>query len=204
MKNKLLVTHSLLASWKWWIDFEGSYDDKKARESFENTLNKIWVDNEYMKAGREFEKLVEGIDKNWTLKFPHEKQVLNCAIDIAEFIKGGTWQVPCKKDVTIDGQPLLLYGRVDVLRGPQIFDIKFVSYYEARKYIKSTQHKMYFECLPGTERFTYLVCNGKEVYEESYDRDETDSIIPVVCDWWSWINQFPEYLKIYKEKWGAF
>ena len=202
MKNKLLVTHSLLSSWQWWLDFEGD-DDSKAKESFENTLNKIWVDNEYMKAGREFENLVKGIDKNWTVKFP-ERQVFECASAIADIIKGGTWQVTCKKDIVIGDQPILLYGRTDVLRGPEIFDIKFVGRYEARKYIKSTQHKMYFECLPGTERFTYLISDGVEVYQESYDRDETDSIIPVVSDWLSWINQFPDYLGIYQDKWKAF
>lgn len=202
MENKLLVTHSLLANWKWWLDFEGD-DDSTARESFENTLNKICVDNIYMKTGGDFEKLVEGIDKNWTLKFP-EKQIFECAGEIAKIISGGTWQVSCKKDVMIDDQPILLYGRTDVLRGPEIFDIKFVSYYEPRKYIKSTQHKMYFECFPGTERFTYLVSDGVEVYRESYDRDETDSIIPIVRDWWSWVNQFPKYREIYKEKWKAF
>ncbi len=200
---KLLITHSLLSAWKWWIDFDG--DDNDARKSFENTLNKIPFDNKYMQAGRDFEELIKRIAES-PIEFNEslDNQYYTSAYKIAQIVKNSTWQVACKKDVVIENQPFMLYGRTDVLKGPDIFDIKFVKKYEIRKYFNSTQHKMYFECLPGTERFTYLASDGKEVFKEVYNRDETDSIIPIVYNWWSWVNQFPEYLEIYQEKWQAY
>lgn len=198
---KYLITYTLLNSWLYWLNFDGD-DDKQAKKDFENTLNKIWIDNEFMQAGRVFEYAIEGIIKNWGIR-PLDCDKMDCALEIADIVWDGVWAVTGNKTIEISGQEFVLHGKTDVLRGPDIFDIKFVKRYKCSKYFSSTQHKMYFEVLPHTERFTYLVSDGKEVYQETYNRDETNSIIPVIADFLSWINQFPDYLKAYQEKWEA-
>lgn len=199
---KHLITHTLLSFWLWWQNYDGD-DDSKAKKDFENTINKIFFDNIYIKAGREFEDFVYAICKRKRIPDPDNLYEV-VARKIAETVKMGTWQVPCKTTKIISGQEFLLYGKVDVLRGPEIFDIKFVKKYTGRKYFESTQHKMYFECLPFTKKVTYLISDGKDVYKEIYNRYETDSIISVIADWWSWVNQFPEYLEVYLKKWKAY
>lgn len=197
---KYLITYSLLNSWKYWLN----YNDNSTHTSqgFKHTLNKEFFDNKFMKAGRAFEKFIRDY-MNSLITLDINDPYQNCVYEIEKSIKGGTWQTTGNKTITIDNQEFVLHAKTDVLRGPEIFDIKYVRQYESGKYFNSIQHKLYFEVLEYTDTFIYLISDGKEVYYETYTREETESIIPIISDFWSWINQFPEYFKIYQEKWNA-
>ena len=124
------------------------------------------------------------------------------ACKVARIVKGGWLQYKAKKEITVSGEKFLLYGRLDVLKAGEIIDTKFSKGYERGKYISSTQHPTYMELIPEADRFTYMVSNGSEVWTETYRRDETPSIYPV-------IEAFVEYLKgndlweVYTSHWAA-
>lgn len=209
---KYLITHSLLNSWLYWLDYKGDKEDD-VKKSFENYLNKIYEDNIYMQAGREFEDLVRSVCngedtflQDEALPIKQQRYSDNykvCVYKVADEVRGGVWQVTGYKSVWVGNQEIIIYSKVDILRGPDIFDIKYTSKYEDIKYFNNTQHRMYFECFPGTERFIYLISDGKEVYREIYYPDESQDIINTISDFWSWINQFDEYKTAYFDNWKS-
>ena len=216
---KYLLTYTLLNSWKYWMDYDGD-DDTDAKQDFENTLNKVPWENDYMKDGKEFEawirlccdlgykithleKVKEIHIKDHEVIIPGHNPYAMCIKEIADEVKGGVWQVPNYTDIDVDGQLFVLYSKSDVLRGPDLYDIKFTSYYQGIKYQHSCQHRIYFECFRGVRDCHYFVSDGKNVYRETYHRDETESVIPMIRDFWSWVNQFPEYLNLFQENWKA-
>lgn len=106
------------------------------------------------------------------------------------------------RDMVIDGIPFLLYGRLDVLKAGEIYDIKFSHSYRPGKYLDSPQHPMYFACCPEVERFTYLVSNGRDLYREIYTRNETPEIETIVKPFVQYL-EFSELDELYAEKWKA-
>nr|DAE72145.1 MAG TPA: hypothetical protein [Caudoviricetes sp.] len=56
------------------------------------------------------------------------------------------------------------------------------------------------ELIPEAQRFTYIISNGSDVWHESYFREETPSIYPVVSDFLDWLRAV-ELLQLYCEKW---
>lgn len=97
---------------------------------------------------------------------------------------------------------LLLYGRLDCLKAGEIIDIKFTKSYDVGKYFSSTQHPTYFELIPEARQFTYLASNGSAVWPETYRREDTPSIFPVISDFLDWLRAV-DLLEVYKEKWKA-
>ena len=217
---KYLLTYTLLNSWKYWLDYDEE-DDSKAKKDFENTLNKVSFDNRYIQAGKEFETWIRlccdlgysvfhDTQCNGDIQIVNHKVVLPahdsyamCIKEIAYEVKNGVWQVPNSIDINISGQLFVLYSKSDVLRGPDLYDIKYTTNYQGMKYYDSCQHRIYFKCFQGVQDCHYLVSNGKEVYRETYHRDETESIMPMIRDFWSWLNQFPDYLRSFKEHWKS-
>lgn len=157
-----------------------SYEDKVLNKmklmehEFIDMLNKIPTpQNEYMLRGIEFEnKVCNGLDK-----------------EFSPIVENGTFQLKKAKKVIIDGEPILLYGILDVLKGGRIYDIKRVSNYKYPKYKKSHQHSMYLELFPSAYDFTYIIRDDKgNSYYENYIRENIEDIYFV-------ISQFITYLK---------
>ena len=169
-------------------------------DEFMQTLNREPIPtNEAMQKGIDFEHLVT---REIFGAGDPENRWHDAAVVVAEELKGAHLQYRGKKDVTVLGIPLLLYGRFDALLAGVVYDIKFSSKYEAGKYIDSTQHPMYMEICPEANEFTYLVSNGTHVYKETYRRDETPSIIPLIEQFFNWLeSRF--LMERYKEKWAA-
>jgi len=201
--RRYLMTYSLLDSWLWWVDNEWG-DSDQARKDFETTLNRKRIpDNIYMQAGRDFESCVRLVDRgNILLEFP-QPPYGSCVWQVAEKIKGGAWQASGYLDVVINKKNYLLYGKSDVLRGPEVFDIKFTRKYQTGKYYKKLQHPMYFACFPAIDTLTYLISNGKEVFEEVYRREDTSRIEDTIYEFQQWLANYPNYQDTYYEKWRA-
>ena len=56
--------------------------------------------------------------------------------------------------------------------------------------------------MPEATCFKYLISNGTEVWTETYTREETPSIFPVISDFVDWLTA-TGLLELYKEKWLA-
>lgn len=198
-----LLTHSLLSSWLYAMKDSPYEDATTERDSYTEFLQALRREpgeqTEAMRNGVEFEDLVTDIVNG---DADTEHKWYEAAHTVAGIVKGGWLQYKAKKEITVSGEKILLYGRLDVLKAGEIIDIKFSKGYERGKYISSTQHPTYLELIPEAEKFTYLVSNGTEVWTETYRRDETPDITVI-------IESFLAYLKendlwdLYVSHWAA-
>lgn len=200
--NSYFITPSLLNSWGYiWecVKNVKSLDNdvmcledkiekaqKEAYESFLNSLNRISSPpNEYMKAGIEFE---EECYKGNTC--------------ISPIIENGCFQVVGKKYVEVCGMNFLMYGRLDVLKGGKIYDIKRVFSYSPQKYIGSFQHRFYLDLFPNAKEFEYLIYDGRKLHKEKYLREDCIPTENIINEFIVWLKEH-NLLEIYKEKWKA-
>lgn len=199
--NVYLITPSLLNSWGWIRNCadsvtesekdEISLEDKiynarlQAIEDFKKTLARIPSEpNKFMQEGIEFE---EECYKGNTC--------------ISPIIEDGAYQIVGKKYITVNGIKFLMYGRLDVLKGGIIYDIKRVWKYSLPKYSKSYQHQFYFELFPNAYKFEYLIYDGKALHREVYfPNDDTNYISSVIKNFLNWLK-VNGMLKLYLEKW---
>lgn len=201
--NRCLMTHSLLASW---LDalrdnpYEDLTTERDPMAEFMTVLRREPTPTtEAMENGRKFEDLVTDIIHGCAdTNDPWYKAAEN----IAHRCAGGALQLVAKKPAEVSGIPLLLYGRLDVLKAGSIIDIKFTKSYDTGKFFDSTQHPMYFELVPEAKDFTYLASNGSAVWPETYRRDEARSIYPIIADFFSWLRA-TGLMELYQEKWSA-
>lgn len=212
----LLVTASLLGSWRYAFD-AWEEREEEAMEELEKTIRREpLADNEKMKAGRVFENRVRietTQDRSWLTESdikdllespdPMEGDYLACVQDVAAEVRGGTWQVKLSREEVIAGQPFLLYGRLDVLKGPEVIDLKFSRSFEVGKYRDAPQTKMYLYLAEKCVRMRYLISDGRETYEDVYYRNDVDPIQAEVAQFWAWLNTKPELLATYIEKWQS-
>ena len=200
-----LLTHSLLAAWLWAIKDTQSEQDHM--EEFMLTLRRQPTPKtEAMQAGIDFEDLVTAIVNKEYRAEGHGTQDQHkwygAAVKVASEVSGGQLQYKAKKELTISGTDVLLYGRLDALKAGTIYDIKFSKRYERGKYIDSTQHPVYLELIPEASSFTYLISNGIDVWTETYRRDETKSIIPTIETFFEWLDSMG-LMEEYRKAWAA-
>ena len=205
MMPRYLMTHSLLSSWLYTTK-ENPYEDATTeRDPMEEFLRVLRREptpaTEAMQNGIDFEDLVTAIVRGAPIRNDLDKWY-DAAYKVAQIIRGGVLQFRARKIVTVAGMDFVLYGRLDALRAGVIYDIKFSKGYDRGKYFGSTQHPTYLEIVPEARRFTYLVSNGADVWTETYEREETGSIFPVISDFVDWLNT-QGLMENYKEKWLA-
>ena len=203
---RYLMTHSLLSSWLYAIredPFEDATTERNHFAEFLDVLNRVPTPaTEAMQNGIDFEELVTSIANGADYQTDREHRWYDAASKVARIVRGGQFQFKAKKSVTVGDTDFLMYGRLDVLKAGEIMDIKFTKSYERGKFFGSTQHPFYFELIPEADTFAYLASNGFEVWSETYWREETRSIFPVIADFTDWIKAqglFP----VYAEKWAA-
>ena len=200
---RYLMTHSLLASWLYALKdnlYEDATSDKDPLGDFLKTLfRESTPPNEAMQNGIDFENLVTDIIRGGG--DPSEKWY-GAASKVASRCNGGTLQYRARKPIEVAGEQLLLYGRLDCLKAGEIIDIKFSKGYDRGKYFTSTQHPVYMELVPEASSFTYLVSNGSEVWNETYRRDETPIVYPIIEDFLSWLR-VTGWIDVYHKVWAA-
>lgn len=205
---RYLITHSLLSSWLYAIKddpYEDATTERDKYAEFMTTLNRLpSPPNEAMQNGIDFENLVTQISDSPGLfeRYAEKPRWYDAARDIADIVRGGQFQFKARKAVSIDGMEFVLFGKLDVLKAGSIYDIKFSKSYDRGKYYGSTQHPMYLELVPEAQDFTYLVSNGADVWTETYTREETRSIFPVIADFADWLR-YQRLFPVYAEKWAA-
>ncbi len=200
---RYLITHSLLASWIYSMKENPNEDtttEKKSLDEFLKVLRREPVETtEAMREGIRFENLVDAIVHG--TGDPEDKWY-KAAQNVANRVHGGVPQVKINRQVQVDGYTLVLHGRLDWLKAGEIIDVKYTEKYESGKFFSSTQHPMYFELVPEAQSFTYLVSNGRNVWPETYRRDESTSILLIISNFLNWLVA-TGYIDLYKEKWLA-
>lgn len=111
-------------------------------------------------------------------------------------------QYKAKKIVEVGGMSLLLYGRLDCLKAGEIIDIKFTKSYDTGKFFSSTQHPTYFELIPEARQFTYIASNGRDVWPETYFREDAPSIFPSFPTSSTGSGRL-DLMQVYQEKWAT-
>lgn len=201
--TRCLMTHSLLSSWLYTMKgnpYEDATTERDPLEEFMQTLRRESTEpNEAMMNGIAFEDMVTAILHG---AIDESDKWYDAASRVAEIVQGGRLQYKASEVITVNGRELLLYGRLDALKGGTVYDIKFSKSYERGKYIDSTQHPVYLKIVPDAQRFVYLVSNGAEVWQEEYRRDETPDICPIISDFLDWLDA-QGLMKVYEEKWLA-
>ena len=202
-----LMTHSLLSSWLYSLR-ENPYEDmeteKDAREEFMKVLRREPTEvTEAMQNGNDFEALVTKIlTGNAGTAFAFEPKWYDAASAVASELRGAQLQFSVSKRVLIAGQEYVLHGRFDALRAGVISDIKFSKSYDKGRYFDSTQHPMYMFLMPTAREFTYIVSNGSGVWHETYTREETRDIFPIITAFLSWLED-AGLLELYRKHWVA-
>lgn len=204
--SRYLMTHSLLSSWLYSMkgnSYEDSTTERNPREEFLAVLRREPTPTtEAMQNGIDFEDTVNALALHQPPTARNADKWYDAAFKIAQYIEGGVSQYRAKKTIQVQGLPILLYGRLDWLKAGNIIDIKFSKGYERGKYVDSTQHPVYMELVPEATVFTYKISNGVEVWTETYRRDETPSIYPIISDFLDWL-QAQGLMEVYKEHWLA-
>ena len=174
-------------------------------------------DNEAMQNGRAFETRVRIACGNYE---PNENELkdleatcpdgneltdeyMNTVDEIADIVRGGAWQVSASKTIQVFGHDIVLYGRMDVLKGPWVFDIKFSHSYEIGKYLHSAQTKMYLALVPEVLGIRYLVSTGKVTAEDYYRRESVEPIENDVRDFLTWLKERKELFDLYVQNWQS-
>lgn len=182
MRQTYLMTHSLLSSWLYAMKDNPYSDAEDPWEDFLRTLRR--------EPGKQSDAMTKGLD--------FELDVMRCvnceepkypgAAVIADIVRDGVFQLSQNVKVQIGSKQIILHGRLDCLKAGVIYDIKYSGNYERGKFFNSTQHPMYFELIPEAHEFSYLVSDFNNVWTETYRRDETPSIIPTICDFFTWLE----------------
>lgn len=177
------ITQTLLSAWQYASKEGTDYDDFLRVLRREKT-----PPTQAMLDGIHFEGMVNAaLDGN----LPEEtnklyEQVTCCA----EYLAGAQKQVVIFKDIVVEGINIVLHGVLDFLRAGMIYDTKYSKTYTVGKYLESPQHPMYLALVPEAKAFEYVVCDGKYLYLERYDREDVEPIETT-------IKQFIRYLRKY-------
>lgn len=202
-----LITPTLLEGYRYYMK------SAKSRQEFLDSLAKVKMEpTDLMKKGIEFEneirKIAETCDR-YDLEYMTEvyKEVNerdDPELEIARIVRGGLWQVSCQKELQIETDCFLLYGRCDVIKEDTIYDIKFTQNYEVGKYCPSSQHLIYMYCT-GLSKFTYLVSDGKDWWPEDYfaESDLEDRVRDKVFEFRNYLRHDKEAEALFIENWRA-
>lgn len=195
---RYLITPTLINSWLYYMNSEEPDD-----ASILATIRKVKFEaTPAMEAGNKFEAdvfawvdgyRVELMDDYWA-----------CVEEVAAEVPGGVRQLKVSKEIEVDGQAYLLYGKVDHLAGPVASDVKFTGSYEFPKFKDTAQHPIYLECLDTVPVFRYLISDGRRVYEERYLRQECPPAAQLVRDMVGHLRQWPEAWKAFDAAWRAY
>ena len=193
--SKLMINQSLLSAFDWSFKKEDGYED------FLKSLRKEPIEtNEAMQNGKDFEELVTRIAEGKPVD--EKSKWLKPANTIADIVRGGQFQVRIYKDKQIDGIDFVIYGVLDVLKAGTIYDIKFSKNYEVGRYLDSVQHLLYLEIVPESDRFTYLVSDGSDVFIETYMRNEVEPIDRAIREFMQYLNKVG-LMEVYKAHWKS-
>jgi len=195
---RYLITPTLLNSWSYYLNSEEPDD-----ASILATIRKAKMDpTPAMEQGNKFEADVFAWVDGYRCELMNDYWA--CVEEIAAKVTGGVRQLRVSKEIVVDGQAYLLYGKVDHVAGPRGSDLKWTGNYEFPKFKDTAQHPVYLECLPNVPMFQYLISDGRRVYEERYFRQECPPAAQLVRDMIGHLRQWPEAWTEFDQNWRAY
>ena len=215
MKERYLITQSLLAAWSYIFDCaEGSEGDamedflralkKEPGEQSDETLRGISFENAVYATQCGNIEAAEYHAEEWAKRGCEEDEAA-CVRNMAKRLNGGAYQLTEYKEKEIGGITFLLMAKCDWVRAGVIYDCKRVeSYANVGKYYSSVQHPMYLEVIGSANEFRYEICDGKDIYEERYTREDIpqpiESVIAGFLDYLKSENLLETYKTYWKSK----
>lgn len=130
---------------------------KDSEENFLKTLNRIPLeDNFFLRRGNYFE---DRVTRNWREPFH-------------KVVKGCDTQVYVEKDVEMENRDfdIKINGFIDFVSKDKkiVYDTKRVNRWDDDKYDSSVQHDFYMWAIPESEKFYYLVGEGRSWFADNY------------------------------------
>lgn len=196
----MLITPSLLNSFNYYLSADEEHEAEERQKILSVFRREKTEPTPQMEFGGQFEDDVRGISGTVSV----DGEYLKCVNQVRKIVAEGTWQMPCSKKY----KDYLLYGRMDVVKGPVIFDIKTTSFYEIGKYKDSAQHRLYLNCT-GLERCVYVVvevyhgAEGVAIKSLSTEEYTQRDIEPMVDDFIANLEHDQELKSLYFENWKA-
>lgn len=197
--KRFLITQSLISSWLWSYKLETGYED------FLKTLRREPIQqNKAMLEGIRFENVLNATLKGAEIGIDHEwyKPIM----ELYPTLVGSQQQVSASRDVTVDGIPFVLYGKLDFLKAGIIYDSKYSPRYPSKgninNYLDSPQHPMYFALVPEAREFQYKICDGKYIYTETYRPDEIEPIERTIKHFMDFLDK-QDLVKTYCDNWKS-
>ena len=203
--ERFLITQSLISSWSYALTCADEYKET-AYADFLNALNRIEkTTTPEMQNGIEFENEVYR-EAGGITRTPHPEWE-NGIKATASVLRGAPVQVKARREMTVGGMNLLVYGILDALKAGTIYDVKFSnkSFHSAElagKYLESAQHPAYFYLVPEADEFIYLVSDGVDLYTERYTRKDTRPFAEIAKEFLDFLDD-TGLMKTYREKWAA-
>ena len=207
-------------------------EEEYEKECFQSLIDKVnrvpvkWEDTEAMDRGTVFGEIVDcliaskrsdkieiekipSLDDNNVItdlmaKFNDRTFLFPLTIcrSFANYFKGALSQVYCEGTLPTKYGDVMLYGYIDELMADKVHDIKTTGSYEAWKYRKNWQHRVYPYCLAqagniisGFEYNILEIKGGKydihtEYYDFNYERAQGE--LTAICE------QFIEFIRQHK------
>lgn len=195
-KADFYLTQSLLSGWNHLLNAEDEHTESAYLAFLTSLRRESKETTKAMQDGIDFENAVnkavsgDSVEVNPKWEAAVKKFARICA--------GGQSQTPVSGVFEIDGEKIGVYGLCDYVKAGVIYDIKKVTRYEYGKYYESPQHPMYMELIPEAKKFTYLIFDGTQTYQETYRRGDFRPIQSIISDFICWLkktNLFEEYKK---------
>lgn len=214
--NTYLITPTLIQSWQYWYSYDGD-NEEEVKSSFLTTLRREKTPtSEAMQKGINFENDIQAVCKkeyqfyDYSYKLEKNLEVIDkyeeCISSIADILNTGMWQIALQKEIQIADTNFLLYGKADVIKEDTIFDIKYTTNannYDLGKYSDSIQHLLYMFCAE-LNIFQYIISDGKSYWLEYYNLSNAQiysALSEKISNFYSFLQNNQEFLKIFQEKW---
>jgi len=206
----LLITPSILDSFKWLKECPPSWHDK-AKTDLLNALKRVYSPmNPATQRGVAFEKAICSSFGNSREEFI--AQFGEVSAPFYDKCKGALQQVTYRKNITVNGEDFLLYGKADIVHPDRIIDIKTTASWKGPYgYTSKNQHHVYIAA-SGITTFEYLVAvfekdatSLRPMTVESVDASGSveSSLIHVtksIVDFMEYLKSAPEFEDAYRHK----
>jgi len=203
----------------------GTDEPKKTAEEYEDEcfmgliekINRVPIDSEAADRGTTFNEIIDCLianKKSEKVEMQSDREIgtvkalyngrsfvfpLSVCLEFSRYFKGAVSQVYCDAILPTKYGDVYLYGYIDELLIDKVHDIKTTSNYEAWKYRKNWQHRVYPFCLDQQgnkiSAFEYNILEIKgdkhKIYKEyyNYDRERTEGELTAICE------QFIEFIE---------
>jgi hypothetical protein len=112
---------------------------------------------------------------------------LDLSLDIANRVRGSQMQKYLQARLPFGAYDVKVYGFADYVAPDRIWELKTGSYYPG-KFARRWQRATYLACAQHAKKFTYLVTDFVNVYEETYEEPGRVELYEVIREFVDFIE----------------